>query len=807
MLEKLYTGKISEAEKFITELYLLQTMKAMLPIGMETFKHSMVYKGLRFLPNKMWQITSLIDNIEGLAHFEGEPSGTRKEIKNIVNLIAQKDPDLSEAEIKDFVSVYSSMLYTANNQVRANYVNRVIRKATSRKVLPANNSVFENVAILNLPHVKALYRSAISFRNVLEQIFNVYSPTVQRFVENITKEANLFSAYESMDKTGEVSKEFIKFLTSNMKFKIADIEVSNYVEKNGDVASPEETAAWKRNFVNTMFRLHSDIDDNDFINALEFTTHNGVNKVLITADKLNDDEVIERIRDGFEKLYNTETITLNNGDTLNGKQLALDLFKYSLMNESMFYEKTGFSLIFPAQWALSFSRAFSARMESVIPQDSNVTDINLFSIKEKFLLQLVKTRPDLIGRFPKGKPKSKKVPIPGTKYKKTVYWGADNIDGRVVNYDLKYGTPYSEFLPKFISYYDAGVFALIKTPGSSDTYYVKIGDKESVGYDFSLADLDYKFDVAGLANGAYRIIDSNAIKGNRFVSKVGDYVLDDGEIIASVPYDSPNAYELKLYRVNSSKVSQNDTIYTLVPLKEELLYDRSPITIARSKVNKFFNLRSAPTIVVDTIQQIYRKNVSAKTAGATSIILSPKEANALKLPFYELSGKLTEQEQLNILEETKRILNENVSDASSAIITKDIFDSVRRYAVLNKGLVNLFYEKLNYVDSVLTPSKIKDKSTALTIALKEDDLKVENIPQEVKITKENNILYTPVIPALAAKKEGDILYAGNKNYYFIVNNNGSKIGMLSFTQELLEEMERGMTTQEFIDLYTKKLNC
>jgi hypothetical protein len=31
--------------------------------------------------------------------------------------------------------------------------------------------------------------------------------------------------------------------------------------------------------------------------------------------------------------------------------------------------------------------------------------------------------------------------------------------------------------------------------------------------------------------------------------------------------------------------------------------------------------------------------------------------------------------------------------------------------------------------------------------------------------------------------------------------------MLSFTQELLEEMERGMTTQEFIDLYTKKLNC
>jgi ABC-type Mn2+/Zn2+ transport system ATPase subunit len=106
----------------------------------------MVYKGLRFLPNKMWQITALIDNIEALAHFEGEPKGTRKEIKNIVNLIAQKDPDLSEAEIKDFVSVYSSMLYTANNQVRANYVNRVIRKATSRKVLPANNSVFENVA-------------------------------------------------------------------------------------------------------------------------------------------------------------------------------------------------------------------------------------------------------------------------------------------------------------------------------------------------------------------------------------------------------------------------------------------------------------------------------------------------------------------------------------------------------------------------------------------------------------------------------------------------------------------------------------
>ncbi len=970
LLEKVYTGQASEAETLIANLFLLETMRAMIPLGQETFKQSMIYKGLRYLPNKMWQITSLIDNIESLAHFKGEATGTRGEIKSIAERIVGRITGIEKEEALEFVKEFSSMMYTANNQIRANYVNRVIRKTTSRKVEPSNSSAFSNVAILNLPHVKALYRTAITFRNVLEQIFNIYSPTVQRFVENITKEANLFSAYDSMDKAGEVSKELIKFLTSNLKFKIGDVEVSNYVEGNA-----ENARAWQREFVNTLFKVHNELDDNSFVNSLEFSSYNGVNRAMIVADKLDDDEVIERIRDGFEKLYNTEEVPIGDGKFISGKQLALDLFKYSLMTDSMYYEKTGFSLIFPPEWGFAFAKAFAARMESVIPKDSYTTDANLLSIKDKFLYQLVRARPDLIGRFPKAKPVTVKVPVPQTKIKKTIYAGSTNyqtsntpriqvsqlpatvkptidlsrewkgdlesrpvytsegvntmrttsakpnehfgnpfsemgygntikvssigaavrmykdwlLNGAVseseivtggikalekfdeqrlwildqinqgkldnatllyagkleargqgthakallevieklrsettitsrtfenenatatVHYDLVFPVAPNASTPRFISYYDQGVFMLVDTPGSGMSYYVKIGDKTPSAYNFSLFDLDKSFDLKALFNlGDYKLVNSSIIQGGKIRLKKKKLSLQKFDRVLAIDLYSVDPTTATAYYVKDIQESEGVTTYILGATEQRPMYSTQLIERVRKGFKKFLNTDVNATVVVDTVSEYFRKERTSKDLEASTIVISPKEERSIKLPFFNIPKDLTEQQQQDILDETAVILNEKVKDGATIVITKDVFDSVRRYKILNRGLVDLFYNKLNYIDRILPPTNVQQKSPELTIAIKENELDVEMVGN-ISLTKDaSGLVYTPAQGPLAKKKEGDILYFGNGLYAFVSANTGTNLTMFTFDKTFLQELEKGMKTADFIEVYNQKNKC
>lgn len=98
-MKKGYKGELDPAEQYLLDMALLKIMDQVLPVGMEMFKHSMIYKGLRFLPNKMWQLTSLIDNIESLSHFKGEAAGTRRQVSSVaqevlIKTIIENNPEL-----------------------------------------------------------------------------------------------------------------------------------------------------------------------------------------------------------------------------------------------------------------------------------------------------------------------------------------------------------------------------------------------------------------------------------------------------------------------------------------------------------------------------------------------------------------------------------------------------------------------------------------------------------------------------------------------------------------------------------------
>lgn len=111
--------------------------------------------------------------------------------------------------------------------------------------------------------------------------------------------------------------------------------------------------------------------------------------------KVNDEEVLEGIKEDFLKFAQDDT-TITEGYTR--RQAALDLFKYALLSSSMYYERTGFALIFPSTWVVSYSTALDNRLQSVIPNGKAFTDLNLSILKDKFLVQLLANNDKLLSR-------------------------------------------------------------------------------------------------------------------------------------------------------------------------------------------------------------------------------------------------------------------------------------------------------------------------------------------------------------------------------------------------------------------------
>lgn len=66
----------------------------------------------------------------------------------------------------------------------------------------------------------------------------------------------------------------------------------------------------------------------------------------MVADKVNDEEIVREIRDAFLSLA-TNKNPIAEGKSYTRAEAARDLFKYALLTSSMYFERTGFALVFP----------------------------------------------------------------------------------------------------------------------------------------------------------------------------------------------------------------------------------------------------------------------------------------------------------------------------------------------------------------------------------------------------------------------------------------------------------------------------
>lgn len=485
-LDGIFVGKINEQDKAKHDLIVLQTLQKLIPVGNEMFDYAKTFSVLRGLPNKKWQIDDIISSIEKYAKFVDEKSFSRRindEFKSSVENIFKRESaeyksllaagrdqdaaDLLEKTVKDALDD-KSIFGSARAEIRAGFVNRVLRHTNNRKLETRSASAFEDTVLLRLPHIMSAYRTLLQTQAILNKSFAVYNKVVTDFVKNIIKEARIFSD-DSSSNVELISKELIKFLSSNLEFTIDGKLTSTMIPVDTTFSTASNTyygkEAWAQKFLSNFAKVR-DSDDtmiNEFIKALEFDTDSdGLRTVKIVGDKVNDEEVLEGIKEDFLKFAQDDTPIV---EGYTRRQAALDLFKYALLSSSMYYERTGFALIFPSTWVVAYSAALDNRLQSVIPNGKAFTDLNLSILKDKFLVQLLANNDKLLSRTIK--PTVLRTRKEGLRTDRG-YAGVEEHDGRKVYFDLKYPVPYGPESRRLTTHHDGGVYAVIPTIGSAD---------------------------------------------------------------------------------------------------------------------------------------------------------------------------------------------------------------------------------------------------------------------------------------------------------------------------------------------------
>jgi len=332
ILDKIYVGKASDDLTLLSNAVVMASIHKIIPVGEELFEYAQIFGALRSLPNKKWKVDSLIDKIEKHNQFRDEVN-TSSNIKAAVKAEllnnyktqsedyklkfeenAEEADKMAEAEVSTATSGKNSKLFgTLSASIRASFVNRVLRGGVNRTVERAN-SVFSNVAILRIPHVFATYKSLLQLKSILENSFAVYNPVVQNFIKALLKEANIYTGTDELEKVDIVSKELIKFLASNLTFELENKTFTTNIPDTIEYTTASQMLrgkeAWAQIFVNKAITLidSPDLETNSFVRALEPSIeNNGLSKLQIIGDKVNDEEVLEEIRDAFLKLTQDST--------------------------------------------------------------------------------------------------------------------------------------------------------------------------------------------------------------------------------------------------------------------------------------------------------------------------------------------------------------------------------------------------------------------------------------------------------------------------------------------------------------------
>jgi hypothetical protein len=830
VLDAVYTAKASNGLKLLSDISVLSAVQKTIPVGEEFFEYAQVFSALRGLPNKKWQTDSLISKIEAHNEFSDEinvSSDIKKamvldltknfkeqsaEYKEILEKNEEEAEQFATKAVEEAVSGKKGKLFgTVTAAIRASFVNRVLRGGVNKRV-KEGQSVFENVAILRIPHVFAAYKTLLQLRSILENSFAVYNPVVQTFVKDLLKEANIYTGSDELEKVDVVSKELVKFLASNLTFNIENKEFSTDVPENTEYYAASSylrgKEAWAQTFADKTLKLvdSPDMATNAFVRSLEIPVDlNGLHKIQIVADKVNDEEVLEQIRDAFLQLTQDNS-ELSPGYTK--ADWAQDMFKYALMSEAMYYEKTGFALIFPSHWVVKYGVALENRLNSIIPKGESKTDLNLAILRDRFMFQFLKNNANLVSKTVRQKPVLQSTTKTAGKEQQSF---AGYEDG--VYFDLKYEKPYSPTSAKFLRRYDDSIYILINTPNSPYSYYAKITEKTSSKfYHFEPSEIDESLDFTLLQSGKHPIVNLSSIVRNELITDFKTHVFTEGQVVAAFPKSSSSGNSLRYYKINKVSKLSDKIVYKVTYV------DSVKITKADEAVNlkdfmaRFLDENLGTTVPVESLKE-YRSMQFKNKRARLLANESTDESTAIKLPITELPPNATPEELADI---TNYILSaiEKLDGNLNYYVDANILSPLNSNALVRNKIANALRAKIGFLEPFREREEEQsEKRTALITALKEREIISWMFGKNTTINAVEGFTHTHEAEIKREMKNknlkaGQLVGAGQNKYFYIMEVENNTLKLIEFGEEVFQAIQSdSLELKDFLQIYSDKIKC
>lgn len=711
VLDDVYIG--NNQHKKMSDLASLITLNKLVNMGSETFEYSQMFSLLRGLPSKKWQMDSIFNIPTKYAQFKQvkfvnervmenmaeHVKGLFKESEYYKSLPTKEEKDkalaVEEAKVKNSNSIYTPELKRLQS---AWFMNLLGKDTLIKSMKPTSESVFENVTILSLPHVYSAWRTLGKLKRVLEKTFAIHNPRVSELASNIAVKMKSETAFVRRDLMESIQQSFLKFLGSNLLLDINGKELDLSIDPNTTYVSPTGVLyrgeeAWTQNFIAKISK-HLGRQDNELLRSIEIKTEFGSNrevlgkKLMLTADKVGDDELIEVLKRDFLALNSIEP------------EMAEDLFKYAALTSGLYYGRTNFSLIFPVEYALAYDRALNARLDSVLVNSSVKTDINLLILEDQFLYQFVRNNPQQLSYINKIKPVSGSKMKTERGFSRQILHGIDEVNGELVYYDLKFPNNGGNF-DEIIRRYSDTTYVKLNTPKEHDYVYYRVFSVKPLNKSFSFdeADLDKGFNIQLLKQPDLPVITE--------YSRVGDQItINNTDIelykVGSTVYLNPNTVKfdkLEAYKIETTSFSNRSGVVRGVSYKLKRSPDKD---LDMSRKDLVEELKQRPYFA----EMGYNNKYATVAVSQSDALKKANKSNALAV-VSSVNREVPGAHNVDLTGTNQQILDSlrKIPDANRYVVEKDIVRIlIRTKPDIAAEAANILYSRTGYVDEILGKS-------------------------------------------------------------------------------------------------------
>lgn len=810
---------IVEPDKFdknlvlLNELILGNTLSKFITIGKELFFISSILRLIKNLPGTKAGIDTLLDRVFTL--FDIADLNVKDRVKAAIDEAAKtylkglgESEEITEKKIKELQASKAYALFL-DSVVSSTSINQAIRASSYVNTKPSGTSVFENANLLHLPQVGAAVSSLLFLSRIIEEAFPLYSPLTRKLASSVFKRSEVFALpREFYAKVKELQVAIFRALTSNLHIEFVDgtrqplfFEPSyTYVDANGVLYKGNE--AFAKEFSDTIFRLmeyRALVNSNAFFAALE--SHRGV--LGISLDKLKNEEITERIREGYEELWAIKP------------ELAFDFFRYAVITTGLFFTRSSFARVFPKGLINAYAAALERRLSQVFATENPIaTQSVLSSVEDAVLLQYLRLSKDSLRyiNVEKSKPLVTGTRVASNNKKEDTHAGYEQVDGRKIFFDIMFSNVSNP--PKFIRRWanDPHIYGLIATH-SGKAYYRIVARQSSSFFEVDTLNTADNVDLSKILNADIPIMPSSYVVSSRGLITL-EYPMDleKGFKFYVLDLSDINPTSLKQYEV----VEKRGNIYTIRPTKEKLDVSVADKFASEYKGSEIMNFLTLSSHVELTTAREAVDVAQSKRDGFSIVSDYDAENGVIGDVIVPLSRhkELSEQAFLQLVNDTLRSVNFLLQSRNKIYIAQDFLDKlISSNNSLAKAVARLMFTHLRWAHPIIREEVLDDNASTVDriyhllslVDYVSDSSGVvidENRPSEVRIDKSS--LSKISSTQLTRVQKGILIALADNNFGYVLEVEDKTLKVLILDLETASLLTKKVTPLNELEVLLDK---